>query len=77
VTSPPVYRRGGETSPRTRPIGHGRTRPRRARTRRARRRSPWSRSPGHTTWDLLAGLVLIIAAIAWLVTFSYVLNFVW
>lgn len=77
MTTPPVYRRGGDTSGPTRAVGHGRTRPRRTRSRRARRRSPWARPPGHSAWDLLAGLVLIVAAVAWLVTFTYVLNFVW
>ncbi len=77
MTTPPVYRRRGEAPTRARPVGHGRTRSRRSGSRRARRRSPWSRPAGHSGWDLLAGLVLIVAAVAWLVTFTYVLNFVW
>lgn len=75
MTSPSVHRRREQsrhlrTSPR--PFGHGRSR-----SRRARRRSPWERAASASGTHLAAGLVLVMAATAWLVTFYFVLTFVW
>jgi hypothetical protein len=76
VTSPSVHRRREQPRHiRTQPprvLGHGRSR-----SRRARRRSPWERAASASGAQLAAGLVLVMAASAWLVTFYFVLTFVW
>ena len=71
---PPVHRREA-------PRGAVRVQPRpapRAGTRhRARRRTAWERASSASGTDVLAGLVLVMAAMAWLITFYFVLTFVW
>lgn len=81
MSSPPVHRRqepsrAERTQPRSatppRPAAHSRTG-----HRRGPRRSPWEGAGGAGGSQVLASFVLVLAAIAWLVTFYFVLTFVW
>jgi hypothetical protein len=74
MTTPPVHRREEPRAVRAQPRPAGRSRPR---GHRARRRSPWEKASAASGSDVMASLVLVMAALAWLVTFYFVLTFVW